>query len=315
MKKVISLFIAICFCICAAAQKPVVVVDHFTSASCKASDLINLRNHVITGIHETGNVNLIDVEAEATLAMEAERRSSELSLSDQTARLGAMKTLGANYVITGTAAKLGADRKRSDYYTGNVVFTLKVVNTEDGTIVGAETYQYSDISAGSASSADGALYETLKYAKNAMPAFVSKYFRLQGSILELDEMKNGKLKTCYVNLGSSYGLNEGDELIVHEVKKIAGIEGREEVGKLKVEAIVADGLSRCRITAGADDILTAFQAGHELCVEGKEKKAKKTGNAAEAGRDVMEAGRKAVDFGEKAVRVGEGISRIVKMLR
>jgi curli biogenesis system outer membrane secretion channel CsgG len=158
MKKVISLFIAICFCICAAAQKPVVVVDHFTSASCKASDLINLRNHVITGIHETGNVNLIDVEAEATLAMEAERRSSELSLSDQTARIGAMKTLGANYVITGTAAKLGADRKRSDYYTGNVVFTLKVVNTEDGTIVGAETYQYSDISAGSASSADGALY-------------------------------------------------------------------------------------------------------------------------------------------------------------
>ena len=99
------------------------------------------------------------------------------------------------------------------------------------------------------------------------------------------------------------------------LQKIAGIEGREEVGKLKVEAIVADGLSRCRIAAGADDILDAFQAGYELRVEGEEKIAKKTVNAAETGRDVLEAGRKAVDFGEKAVRVGEGISRIVKMLR
>lgn len=315
MKQVISLCVAICFCICAAAQKPVVVVDHFTSASCKASDLINLRNHVITGIHETGNVNLIDVEAESTLAMEAVRRSSELSLADQTARIGAMKTLGADYVITGTAAKLGADKRSKDYYTGNVVFTLKVVNTEDGTIVGAETYQYSDVSAGSASSADGALYETLRSVKNAMHAFVSKYFRLKGAIVELDEMKNGKLKTCYVSLGSSSGLKEGDELIVHEVKKIAGIEGREAVGKLKVEAIVADGLSRCRIAAGADDILTAFQAGHELSIEGKEKKAKKTGNAAETGRDILEAGRKAVAVGEKAVRLGESVSRIVKMLK
>lgn len=316
MKKAYILFVAICLCMSAAAQKPVVVVDSFTSSSCKASDLINLRNHVIAGIYQTGSVNLIDVEAESTLAMESERRSSELALADQTARIGKMKTLGADYVLTGTASKLGADRKRSDHYTGNVVFTLKVVNAEDGTIVGAETFQYSDLLAGSAASADGALYETLAKVENAMAAFVSKYFKMQGAIVEMGEMKNGKPKTCYVNLGASYGLEPGEELIVHEVLMIAGIEGREEVGRLKVEAVVADGLSRCKIASGADKILAAFQAGHDLCVEGKEKKVKQNGvNAAEVGRDVVEAGRTAVDVGRKAVEVGERISNIVKLLK
>lgn len=314
MKKTILLLMAVCYSLCAVAQKPVVVVDHFTSSSCKASSLINLRNQIIAGISETGNVNLIDVEAESTLAMEMERRTSELSLADQTARLGTMKTLGANYVLTGSAATLGADRKRSDYYTGNVAFTLKVVNVEDGTIVGAETFQYSGMNAGSASSADGALYETLSLAKNAMVTFVSKYFKLKGAIVELGELKGGKPEICYVSLGSSSGLKGGEVLFVHEVKKIAGIEGREQVGKLKVATIVADGLSKCKIVSGADQIFSAFQEGHDLLVEEKEKKHKKT-NADEAGRDALEVGRTAVNVGQKALKIGEGISRIIKILK
>ena len=314
MKKMFIILVALCTCICAAAQKPVVVVDHFTSTTCKAGDLTNLRNQVITGIYETGSVTLVDIEAESTMAMEAERRSSELSLADETARIGVMKTLGANYVLTGTASKLGADKKREGYYTGNVAFTLKVVNAEDGTIIGAETYQYSDLSAGNGSSADGALYETLNKAKEAMVAFTSKYFKTMGEIVEIGEIKNGKPKTCYINLGASSGLKEGETFIVHELKLIAGIEGREEVGKVKIEAVVADGLSRCKITSGAEGILAAFRAGNELQVEGEAKKQAKH-NAAEVGRDVMEAGRKAVDIGEKAVKVGAGISRIINLLK
>ena len=111
MKKTLIFLVALCSCICASAQKPVVVVDHFTSTTCKAGDLENLRNQVITGIYETGSVTLVDIEAESTMTMEAERRSSELSLADETARIGIMKTLGANYVLTGTASKLSADKK------------------------------------------------------------------------------------------------------------------------------------------------------------------------------------------------------------
>lgn len=314
MKKTLIFLVALCSCICASAQKPVVVVDHFTSTTCKAGDLENLRNQVITGIYETGSVTLIDIEAESTMTMEAERRSTELSLADETARIGVMKTLGANYVLTGTASKLSADKKSADHYTGNVVFTLKVVNAENGSIIGAETYQYSDSSAGNGVSADGALYETLSKVKDAMASFVSKYFKTKGAVVEIGDLKNGKPKTCYISLGTSSGVKEGDTFIVHEVNMIAAVEVQEAVGKVKVETVLADGLSRCKISSGAEKILSAFQAGHELLVEGVAKKEPKP-DAAEVGRNVMEAGRKAVDIGEKAVRVGEGISRIIKILK
>ena len=314
MKKSIILLASLCFCISAAAQKPVVVVDHFTSASCKKGDLINLRNQVIAGIHETGNVSIIDVESESALAMEAERRSSESALADETARLGTMKTLGAHYVISGTAAKLGADKKRSDYYTGNVSFSLKVINVEDGTIVGAETYTYSNMSGGSGATADAALYETLNVVKRAMAEFVSKYFRTTGTIVELDEIQGGKLKTCYINLGSDNGVEEKQEFTVKEVKMIAGIEGIETVGKIKVEKIVAGGLAKCKVIAGTDEILKAFQAGHELRIEAKDAKKTKQ-SAAEAGRDAIEVGRSAAKVGKTALEIGAGISKIVKLLK
>ena len=321
MKKTFFLFAAICFCLSAFAQKPVVVVDQFLSAGCRNSDVVNLRNHVITGLYETGNVNLVDVEAEETLKMELARRSTELSLADEAARLGAMRTLGANYVVTGTASKIGADKKGASYYTGNVVFTLKVVNAEDGTLVGVETYQYSDMLAGSASSSDGAIYETLAKVRKDMLVFASKYFQTVGTIVELGEMKNGKLVTCYINLGSRSGIKEGQTLKVYEVKKIAGMEAREEVGKVKIDAIVADGLSRCTFVGSSDAILAAFRAGHDLCVEEKVKNksgqdaAQATRKAANVGRNVVEVSREAVDVGRKALEIGEGVSRIIKVFK
>ena len=314
MKKQFSLLAALCICLCAAAQKHVVVVDHFTASSCKQSDLINLRNHVISGINEIGTVDLIDVEAEEALSVEATRRSNESALADETARLGVMKTLGAHYLLTGTASKLGADRKQSNHYTGNVAFTLKVVNVEDGTLIGAETYQYSNLAAGSSQTADGALQATLALVKNSMSVFASKYFKANGVIVELGEMKGGKLKTCYINLGSASGMEVGEDLLIHEIKMIAGVQAREEVGKLKVETVLADGLSKCKVVSGADKVLEAFQAGHELCVEGKETKRVK-GDAAEAGRDAMAVGRTAVDAGRTALEIGAGISKIIKIFR
>ena len=105
MKKIVCSIAIALMCLCASAQKPVVVVDYFTSSSCAKAGLSTLRGHVIAGLTATNRVNLIDVEAEASLALEADRRSTEMAMEDQTARLGAMKTLGADYIITGQWAK------------------------------------------------------------------------------------------------------------------------------------------------------------------------------------------------------------------
>lgn len=275
MKKITMLAAAVCMSICAFAQKPVVVVDYFTSPSCTEAGISALRGQVIAGLMETGRVNLIDVETETSLAVEADRRASEMAMEDQTARLGAMKTLGANYIVTGVVSKLGADKRVSDdgsvYYNGNVVYSLKVVNAEDGTLVGAETYTYADLQGSVGSTSEEAVVATISKANKAMKVFVSKYFKAKGVIVEMGEMKGGKAKNCYISLGSAAGVEKGQKCEVFEVKTIAGREAETLVGVIAIEEVMAEDLSNCKFVSGAKEIVAAFQAGHELRLVTKEK--------------------------------------------
>ena len=313
MKKTFLTLLAMCICACAFAEKTVVVMDYFTSSSAKTSQVNNLRNHVIAGIAETSRINLIDAESESALNLEVSRRSSELALADQSVRLGEMKRLGADYLVTGHVVQASAERGNADYYVGNVIFTLKVVKTEDGTLVGTETYQYSGATAGTGKNAEAAVNETLEKAQKAMGAFVSKYFKSSGTIIELGEVKNGKIQNCYISVGSSTGVEEGQVFIIKETKTLLGYEAIEEVGKVKVEKIYGPEISFCKIVSGSDEILAAFQAGHELSIVSKEKK--ETGrNVAQTGRDVMNVTREVTEAGRRVVEIGRDISNIVKMV-
>ena len=274
MKKLFMSIIGLCLVVSAFAQKPVVVVDYFTTTSAKQSGVSALRNHVIAGITETNRVNLIDVESEASLTLEANRRSSDLALGDQTARMGKMRKLGANYILTGVVSSVSAEKqtiKGVSFYTGNVVYSLKVVNAEDGTLIGAESYTYSGAAGGVANSSESAISTTLEKAKRDMETFVSKYFKTEGVILEMGQMKNGKAKDCYISLGASSGIEKGQKFEVYEVKTIAGREARSEIGMLVVEEVVADDLAHCKFSSGAKAIVEAFKAGHELRVVSKAK--------------------------------------------
>lgn len=244
MKKIVCSIAAVFMCLCAYAQKPVVVVDYFTSPSCTEAGVSALRGHVIAGLAATNRVNLIDVETEASLSLEAGRRSSEMAMEDQTARLGAMKTLGANYIVTGVASKIGADKRVTDegnvYYNGNVVYSLKVVNAEDGTLIGAESYTYSDLTGSTGSTSEEATVATLRKAEKDMKVFVSKYFKVKGVIVEMGEMKGGKAKNCYISLGAASGVEKGQKCEVFEVKTIAGREAETQIGVLSIEEVMAD---------------------------------------------------------------------------
>jgi hypothetical protein len=274
MKKIFMTILGLCVFVYAFAQKPVVVIDYFTSASAKQSGVSALRNHVIAGIAETNRGNLIDVESEASLKLEVNRRSSELALGDQTARMGKMRTLGANYILTGVVSSVSAEKQTIHgvtFYSGNVVYSLKVMDAENGTIIGAETYTYSGVAGGVANSSESAITTTLEKAQRDMETFVSKYFKTEGVILEMGQMKGGKAKDCYISLGASSGIEEGQKFEVYEVKTIAGREARSQIGMLVVKEVVADDLSHCKFSSGAKEILEAFQAGHELRVVSKAK--------------------------------------------
>ena len=274
MKKILFALLAFVFTVSAFAQKPVVVIDRFTYPSNLKSGAASIRGQVISGITETNRVQLIDVESESALATEVARRSTERAIDDQTARIGVMKTIGAHYIITGTVSQISADKHVTEigtFYTGNVVFTLRVMNVEDGTLVGSETYSNSGLTGGKGTSKEDAILATIKKASRFMKGFVSKYFKIEGTIVEMGEMKGGKPKSCYVNLGADAGAVKGQKFEVYEVKTVAGREIVHQIGALVVMEVVASDLSDCKFASGAEEILQAFKEGRELRILTKEK--------------------------------------------
>ena len=53
---------------------------------------------------------------------------------------------------------------------------------------------------------------------------------------------------------------------VYQLKTIRGKEARSEVGKLKIEAVEGDEISRCKVQSGAKEIKTLLEAGENLVV-------------------------------------------------
>ena len=273
MKKALLTLFLSSVCSIAFAQKSVVIIDYFTNtASVDKSDASMLRSKVIDGINAINRVNLIDVESEATLALEASRRNSEMALEDKTARAGVMKTLGANYAIYGSVSKMDADYKTSDsgsYYVGNIAYSLTVINLENGTVLGTKSFTYTGLTGNTGSSRNEAIVSTLNRVKQSMDNFVNEYFKLSGTIVEMKEAnkKGDQAKSVYISLGSDSGMAKGQLLEVFEVKMIAGKEAEINVGNLKVDEVVAGDLSDCTVTKGGKEIMTAFKAGNELRIK------------------------------------------------
>ncbi|MBE6234402.1 MAG: penicillin-binding protein activator LpoB [Bacteroidales bacterium] len=290
MKKVILSLALVVSAVVASAQKPVVLVDYFDAPSTVTkSGLSALRSAVIAGINDMNRVQLIDVETEGAVNMEGIRRSKENAMDDQTARMGAIKTIGAQYVITGTVSNISADYHKSDdgssYYNGNIVYSLSVVRVEDGVLLGTKSVSYSGLTGNTGSTADEAVVSTLARVKQTMDNFVNEYFKLEGAIVEMGETnkKGDKAVKCYINLGADHGMAKGQRLDVFEVKTIAGVEATSEIGALSVEEVVAGTLSLCKVTSGGKNIMKAFQKGAEMRVQ-----TKKDGWITDLGRGVAD---------------------------
>ena len=70
----------------------------------------------------------------------------------------------------------------------------------------------------------------------------------------------------YIDLGSSEGAYKGLHMGVFIVKTIAGREARQQIGKLKVETVLGDDISLCKVQSGGKEIKKAIEAGEQLLV-------------------------------------------------
>lgn len=267
MKRIgLNLFFLLSFVLFAHAQeskyrKPVVVVNYFNKSSeIKTGDCELARNAVLASLSKFPRLRVIDVETEASIDEETKRRLKESALADELARSGQMKQLGADYILEGFISKLEAQREKDSKgnitYDGKMAYTIKVVSTKDGTVVFSNNYTASDSSCKTEAEAKT---NALKKATVTCD-MIENVFPLNGTLIELDYTeKKGKMKTCYVSLGSAHGVAEGTFLDVKSVVNKAGREVYEDIGVLKIEKILAEDLSECSVVSNGKELLEAIK--------------------------------------------------------
>lgn len=267
MKKIgLNLLFLLSFVLFAHAQegkyrKPVVVVNYFNKSSeIKAGDCELARNAVLASLSKFSRLRVVDVETESSIDEETKRRLKESALADELARSGQMKQLGADYILEGHISKLETQRKKDSKgnitYEGTMAYTIKVVSTVDGTVVFTNNYAPS---VGSRETEAEAKTDVLKKAEVDCN-LIENVFPLNGTLIELDYTeKKGKMKTCYVNLGTAHGVAEGTFLDVKSVVNKAGREVYEDIGVLKIEKILAEDLSECSVVSNGKELLEAIK--------------------------------------------------------
>ncbi len=278
MKRLILLiaFFAIASSTVANAQfvKKRLLIDSFETADRANNKYVDaVRNKAIAGVQSTNRMVVIDVASESSLAVESERRSDVSTLDDETARLGEIKQLGADYLMTGTIDSFTTERKKTDegktYYKSELTVTIKLINVTDGSLFTTRTLKSSG--GGSlfdyGSTEDKAVSDAISGIGSKTYSVINASFPLKGTIVELKESKKKKLVSCYIDLGTVHGVSKGQNIQVSKITEIAGRQSVIEIGRMRIEASVAEDLSECKVMKGGEEILAAFNEGSELVIK------------------------------------------------
>ena len=276
-----KLFLSLAFVLAAlsaSAQKPVMYAGFFNwnSNNLDVEYAMRVRSSIMDGFTATGRFDLLDRNSESAVQNEINRRASEGAMSDSTALVEQIQEIAAQYILTGeiTQCETIPPKGDSQYYTGNVSFSLKVTETKTKKLVAATEIYIKDLKAGMGSSPEEAITDALKMVKNQIKDFVDANFKLKAVVIGDEfEAKGKKLTACYVTLGSDHGISKGQKLNVFVSNMIAGRETKKQIGTVAVEEVMAGDLSKCKVTDGAEVLLTALMEYNEI-KDSKPEKAK-----------------------------------------
>ncbi|MDE7025009.1 MAG: hypothetical protein K2O88_03910 [Paramuribaculum sp.] len=260
------------------AAKPNVYIDYFRHAEDIDKNWVeSVRSNVIEGIHVLNRVNLIDVDSSDALKVEADRRNqSNADAGGDMDRMAVMIQQGANYLIDGNVASIDVLKKKTDdgsiYYTAKINFTLKVINPNDGTLVGSHNYILGNaIISPTGNTPDDVVLKVAQLAKKDVRKFIEESFKLEGSVLEISEEKKDEAKMLYISIGAADGVAKDAEFEVCVSREVAGRKSNKVIGLVKVKDVEGDDISLCEVKKGGKEILAASKAGQTLNIKSKPK--------------------------------------------
>ena len=151
-------------------------------------------------------------------------------------------------------------------YTGEVDVVLTMKDAKTGEVIDNVSLNGRGMGLSTFSTSDKAIQEAINRLSNNITDWLNRKAPLQANIIEGTASKKDKQKEVYIDMGSSEGAFNGLHMGVYEVKNIGGREAKSQIGKLKIEAVEGDDISRCKVQSGGKDIKAALDAGQKLRV-------------------------------------------------
>jgi len=172
-----------------------------------------------------------------------------------------------NYISTTRELRTHSGKKdKIPEFYAQIGLTLNVKEAASGNVINSQVFEVNKSSWSWFKSTDSAIKDALEGLRKKLVKYYNSAFPYSAHILERGTEKKDKQKELYIDLGASHGLQEGTHLAVYVIGSIAGKETRKQIGRLKVNAVEGDEVSRCKVASGGKDIKAALDAGEQLLI-------------------------------------------------
>ncbi len=156
-------------------------------------------------------------------------------------------------------------RSSEIYYVGNVRISITEKNLATNEVTTRNFYTSSS-SWGYIALIDDALDHAIKHLAHDIHEYFNDRYPLRANIIEPGTVKKDKQKEVYIDLGSANDVTPDMHLYVYEVGEVAGREVNKKIGRIRINEVLGDDISICRVKSGGKDIKKCFDEGKKLVV-------------------------------------------------
>ena len=172
-----------------------------------------------------------------------------------------------NYISTTRELRTHSGKKDNipEFYA-QICVTINVKDAGNGNVLNTQMFEVNKSSWSWFKSTDSAIKDALEGLRKKVVRYYNSVYPYSAHILERGTEKKDKQKEIYIDLGAAHGLQEETHLDVYVLGSIGGKETRSQIGRLKVNAVEGDEVSRCKVTSGGKEIKAALDAGKKLLI-------------------------------------------------
>ena len=116
------------------------------------------------------------------------------------------------------------------------------------------------------STSDQAVKDAIGMLSGSVKRWLNNYKPITANFIQAGAVKKDKQKEVFIDLGSREGAYKGMHMGIYQLYTIKGKQGKSLLGKLRIEEVAGEDISRCKVTSGSKDIKEAIDDGQTLAV-------------------------------------------------